>query len=68
VNGYKTVIFSFLLVVLGALEQTGVLALVPEQYQGAVLSAIGFVTLVLRFLTNSPVFQKPVEELEEIDG
>lgn len=63
-NGYKTVIFSFLLVVLGALEQTGVLALVPDQYQGAVLSLIGGVTLVLRFLTNSPVFEKPADKIE----
>ena len=63
-NGYKTVIFSFLLVVLGALEQTGVVALVPDQYQGAVVSVIGFLTLTLRFLTNSPVFQKPEDKIE----
>ena len=63
-NGYKTVIFSFLLVVLGALEQTGVIALVPGQYQGAVVSVIGFLTLTLRFLTNSPVFQKPEDKIE----
>lgn len=63
-NGFKTVIFSFLLVVLGALEQTGVIALIPDQYQGVVLSAVGVATLVLRFLTNSPVFAKPVEKIE----
>lgn len=64
-NGFKTVIFSFLLVVLGALEQTGVIALVPDEYQGAVVSVIGFATLVLRFLTNSPVFEKPADKIDE---
>lgn len=54
-EGWKTVLVSFLLVVFGALEQTGIVSLVPAEYQGAALTVIGFVMFGLRALTKTPM-------------
>lgn len=56
----KTMGFSAALVVLGLLDQFTNLvpALVPAQYNGIAVAAIGLVTAVLRWKTTTPLAEK----------
>jgi hypothetical protein len=54
----KTSWFGLVLVLIGAAEQSGLLELIPDEYKGAALSFIGFVTLVLRNLSTDSIADK----------
>lgn len=54
----KTSWVALALIVLGAVEQSGLIEFVPEAYKGLALSLIGAVMLVLRNLTSEPVAAK----------
>ncbi len=57
-KGYKTIIIGALATVLGFLETfdvTNILDLVPDQYDPLVVSGLGFVMVLLRFVTKTPV-------------
>lgn len=56
----KTNWFGLGLIVLGAAEQSGLLALIPAQQKGTVLAFVGFITLVLRQFTTGTVADKAV--------
>lgn len=56
-TGYKTVLVGAALTVVGALQGLDWAALIPNNPQAAgwVVSGIGIVMTVLRFVTNTPV-------------
>lgn len=57
-TGWKTVIFSVLTAIVGALQGIGAvdwISLVGEQTSGIIVSVIGVVGVVLRFLTTTPI-------------
>lgn len=56
----KTMMFSLLLVVFGVIETNLPLfqSLVPPQYWGLLVSGIGIVTAVLRFVTTTSIADK----------
>ena len=53
----KTMWFSFLLVIFGALEAgfPYLQSIIDERYYGIILVIIGITTAILRFLTTRPV-------------
>lgn len=62
VKGYKTVIVGALVALLGFLETfdvTNILGLIPDQYDPLVVSGLGFLMVLLRLITTSPVGKKP---------
>lgn len=54
-KGWKTVLFGAALAVVGILQQSGVESLVPDQYRGLVVAAIGAAVMILRTITTTPV-------------
>jgi hypothetical protein len=56
----KTSWAAILLMALGGLEQSGLLALVPDDYKGMAISAIGALMLFLRNVTTQAVTDKVV--------
>lgn len=54
-KGYKTLIWSLLLAVVGVLQAFDWTTVVPASAQGWVLIAIGAVTAALRYVTTTPV-------------
>jgi hypothetical protein len=54
-KGYKTLLFSLILAIAGALEQFDWLEIVPEQWNGLVLVVIGLIVAWLRKITTTPV-------------
>lgn len=54
----KTSWAAVVLMALGGLEQSGLLALVPDEYKGVAISAIGALMLVLRNITASSITEK----------
>lgn len=57
-KGYKTIIVGALATILGFLETfdvTNILDLVPDQYDPLVVSGLGFVMVLLRLVTKTPV-------------
>lgn len=57
-KGYKTIIIGALATVLGFLETfdvTHILDFVPDQYDPLMVSGIGFVMVLLRLVTKTPV-------------
>lgn len=61
----KTSWFGIGLIILGALEQSGLMELVPDEWKGFALSTVGFLTLVLRNLTTMSVIDKAIETKED---
>jgi len=58
----KTIWLSLAVILLGALQSAQTLDLSPDM-MGYVVSAIGFITLVLRFLTSTSIVDNsPVQE------
>lgn len=53
-NGLKTYIVAGAVVVVGALQQSGFVNIVPAGSEGIALAAAGLIMAVLRKLTNSP--------------
>lgn len=56
-KGYKTLIASALITVVGGLQQIGVINLVPENFQGVAIAGIGLVMALLRLYTTSPILK-----------
>lgn len=55
-SGWKTVLVSVGVTVLGILESTHVTSLVAS-HPGAFATGVGVLMLVLRFITTSPIFK-----------
>jgi hypothetical protein len=55
-SGWKTVVASVAVTLLGILESTQVTSLVAA-HPGAVTTVVGVLMLVLRFVTTSPIFK-----------
>lgn len=58
----KTSWAAILLMALGGLEQSGLLALIPDDYKGIAISAVGALMLFLRNITTQAVTNKSVEQ------
>jgi uncharacterized membrane protein len=57
-SGWKTILFSLLITILGFLETfdiTQIASMIPAEYQPLVISVIGVIVAVLRFVTKTPV-------------
>ncbi len=54
-KGYRTLIFSSLITIVGSLEQLGFIQLIPVNYQGISIAFIGLIMAGLRLITNSAV-------------
>ncbi|MGD9866714.1 MAG: hypothetical protein AB7U38_01810 [Hyphomicrobiales bacterium] len=54
-KGYRTLIFGFLISALGANQASDVATIVPDEWVGVVMAAIGVVVLALRSLTDTAV-------------
>ena len=57
-NGWRTIIFSVIVAALGALQAVGVtdwMMLLGDKTSGIVVTAIGGIGVLLRFLTTTPV-------------
>jgi len=60
-QGFKTVLFGASVAVLGLLEGfniTDFAQYIPDQYEPLVVSAIGFIVVVLRLVTTTAAFKK----------
>lgn len=57
-KGFKTMAVAALLVVLGAVEQMGLVDLIPDEYKGFAIAVIGAVMAGLRVITTTPVLEK----------
>lgn len=58
INGWKTFIFGLALTIFAALEKFDFTQYLTEDNAATVTGVIGFVVIVLRALTNSPIFKK----------
>lgn len=58
----KTSWAAILLMALGGLEQSGLLALIPDEYKGIAISAVGALMLFLRNITTQAVTAKAVAQ------
>jgi hypothetical protein len=58
----KTSWAAIVLMALGGLEQSGLLALVPDEYKGIAISAVGALMLFLRNITSESVTVKAAKE------
>lgn len=74
-KGWRTVLFGLLVAVLGLLDALAMVDLtpllsawLPEGRVGAVLSMIGVVTVLLRFVTTTPWGSQPAVEPDWEDG
>ena len=56
-KGYKTVIFNTLVGVAGLAQLTGVITIVAPQFLPAVTLAVAIANVVLRWATDTGVFQ-----------
>lgn len=56
-SGYKTLIFALVTAIVGVLQATDIAALLPQspQAQGLVVTGIGIIAALLRFMTSGPV-------------
>lgn len=60
-QGFKTILFSLMVTVLGFLEAfdiTQFADFIPDNYEPLALSLIGVIVAVLRLVTKTPVGQK----------
>ena len=57
-KGFKTMAVAALLVVLGAVEQMGLVDLIPDEYKGFAIAVIGAIMAGLRVITTTPVLEK----------
>ena len=60
-KGFKTVAFGAAVAILGVLETfniTDFAQFIPDHYEPLLVSVIGTVVVILRFVTNSPVLKK----------
>lgn len=54
-KGWKTLIFGALITLLGGIQLADIAVIVPEQYQGIVMSVIGVIVMFLRTITKTPI-------------
>lgn len=54
-KGWRTLAFNAAVAVVGVLSMTNWADLVPPQYAGALVAAIGFINMLLRSKTTAPV-------------
>ena len=52
-KGYRTMLAAGLITLLGSLQQIGIIDLVPQEFRGVSIAAIGLVMAVLRLNTNT---------------
>lgn len=57
-KGYKTVIFNVLAAIFGVLEVTDFTNIIPADWQGAVITVIAAINMLLRANTNTPIGRK----------
>jgi hypothetical protein len=60
-KGFRTIIVGVAASLLGVLETfdvTNILSLIPDPYDPLVISGVGFLMVLLRFITTGPVAQK----------
>lgn len=57
-SGYKTIIFSLLLTVFGALEAFDFTSFLSADNAGIVTTVVGAIVALLRYVTKTPVFDK----------
>lgn len=55
IKGYKSMGWGAALVFLGGLQQSDLVGIVPPQYIGVVLMAIGVLNMTIRVATTTPV-------------
>lgn len=74
-KGWRTVLFGLLVAIVGLLDALAMVDLtpllsswLPEGRVGAVLSAIGILTVLLRFVTTGPWGSQPAAEPDWEDG
>ena len=54
-KGFKTLLFGAIITALGGIQATDLATIVPDQYIGIVMAAIGMIVMFLRTITNTPV-------------
>lgn len=67
-KGYKTMIYSLAVMLVGLGDFIDIIQIISPESAGIVLFLSGLGTLILRYLTNSPIAVKsdpPVKEIEE---
>lgn len=57
-KGWKTIVFNLVLALLGVLETTNWVDVIPENWAGVVMLIVGALGLWLRGLTTTPVGKK----------
>ncbi len=57
-KGWRTLLVSLAIAIVGVLQSTDWRSLIPEERVGPVMMAIGVVMAVLRLATNGPVGRK----------
>lgn len=53
--GYRTLIVAVALAALGAVQQVGLADVIPAEWSGFIMMAIGFVVAWLRTMTTGPI-------------
>jgi hypothetical protein len=62
-KGYRTLLFSLAVAIIGVLQSFDWATVIPPEQAGVALTVVGVVSAVLRFLTSTPVGAKePVEQ------
>lgn len=56
----KTNIIAILVMLAGVMQQVADAQLLPDQYQGYLLTAVGVIMFIMRMLTDKPVSSKPL--------
>jgi hypothetical protein len=54
-KGYRTLLFSLAVAVVGVLQSFDWATVIPPEQAGVALTAVGIASAVLRFLTSTPV-------------
>ena len=57
-KGFKTISVASIITLVGMIQQSGAIDLIPEQYKGIVLIVIGGLMGGLRVATDSSIFKK----------
>ncbi len=58
IKGWNTILFNLLVAIFGVLEATDWTDILPAEYQGYFLLAVGAVNMFLRARTNTPIGSK----------
>ena len=57
-KGWRTIIFGALIVGLGSIQASDLATVIPAEYTGLVIAAIGVAVMWLRSVTHTPVGEK----------